>query len=367
MCDTYYPVLNTNYRVSPTLAHSFDENYLRGLNFAAEQLATIQRLGEYRGRQDLFSLQVPEQLEALKDAASTQSTESSNRIEGVVAPPARIEALVQQKSEPRNRPEQEIAGYRDALALIHESYENMPFTGNVILQLHGYLFRYLPGEGGRWKSTDNQIVERGADGRVIRVRFTATPAVATPAAIEDLATGHARSVDELQLEPLIATGLAVLDFLCIHPFRDGNGRMARLLTLLLLYRSGYRVGRYVSLERIIEESRETYYESLEESSRQWHEGKHDVMPWLNYFWGTLIRAYSEFEERVIHMVKGRGSKTDMIREAVTKRFGPFSMSDIEADCPGVSRDMVRHVLRRLKTDGVIRLDGRGRGAKWRST
>ena len=344
--------------------HSLTPPYLAALRFSAEQLATIQRLGEARGRQEMFVAQAPQQLEALRQAAIVESTESSNRIEGVTAPPERVAALVLKSSQPRNRSEQEIAGYRDALQLIHESHDSMPFSCNVVLQLHSMLFRYVASEGGRWKATDNEIVQRGADGGVLRVRFRPTPAVATPHQMEALVQNYRTAVDAEQVEPLVLMPLAVFDFLCVHPFRDGNGRMARLLALLLLYHFKYEVGRYISLERVIEESRETYYEALERSSQGWHEARHDARPWLGYFWGTLIRAYREFEERVGVLVSGRGSKTELVKQAVARRIGPFSISDIEAECPGVSRDMVRYVLRRLRDQALIAPQGKGRGARW---
>ncbi len=327
-------------------------------------MAAIRVLGEARGRQDLFVRQAPEELEALRQAAVIQSSESSNRIEGVTAAPGRVEALVLKSSEPRNRSEQEIAGYRDVLQLIHESNENIALTTNVILQFHSMLFRYLASEGGRWKATDNEIVELAPDGTVLRVRFKATPAVATPQSMDDLVQNYAHAIRGCH-EPLVLVPLAVLDFLCVHPFRDGNGRMARLLTLLLLYHFNYRAGRYISLERLIEESKETYYEALEESSKGWHEGRHDARPWLNYFWGILRRASAEFEERVGTLMSGRGSKSDQVRAAVARRFGPFSISEIGSDCPGVSRDMVRVVLREMRDTGTIVLEGSGRGARWR--
>jgi len=343
---------------------SLDAGHLSRLSFDASQLATIQRLGEARGRQDLFVAQIPEQLEVLRQAAIVESSESSNRIEGVVAAPGRVEAIVLRSATPRDRSEQEIAGYRDALQLIHESHEHMGFTTNVVLQLHSMLFRYLPSEGGIWKATDNEIVERDAHGGVTRVRFKPVPAVGTRGAMQTLASLYDRAVKEGRYDPLIVVPLAVLDFLCIHPFRDGNGRMARLLTLLLLYRFHYRVGRYISLERVIEESKETYYETLERSSAGWHEGHHDSRPWLDYSWGVMLRAYREFEERVGTLAMGRGSKTQQVRDAVQRRVGPFSISDIEADCPGVSRDMVRVVLRQLRDQRAIAPQGKGRGARW---
>ena len=333
------------------------------LTFGARELAAIHRLGEARGRQDLFLRQYPEQLNTLRTHAQVESTESSNRIEGIVAAPGRVRDLVVHDAQPRDRSEQEIAGYRDALQLIHKSHVDMRFTENVVLQLHQMLYRYHPGSGGRWKSTDNQIVERDGAGNVVRVRFTPTSAVSTPQAMADLVARYEGVIDGRLAEPLVALPLAVLDFLCVHPFTDGNGRVARLLSLLLLYHFGYHVGRYISLERIIEESRGTYYDALERSSRGWHDHAHDAHPWLEYFWGVLIRAYDEFEDRVSTL---KGSKTDQIRAAVARRVGAFGIAEIERDAPGESRDMVRHVLRQMREEGLVKVEGIGRGAKWRA-
>lgn len=341
---------------------SLHPDSLARLSFSAGQMSVLQRLGECKGKQDLFAMQTPEVLQTLRQVALIESSESSNRLEGITAPHDRIQAMVLREAAPRDRSEQEIAGYRDALNLIHESGEHMAFNTNIILQLHAMLYRYHPGEGGKWKSTNNEIVERNPDGTIRKVRFVPVGAVETPAYMDALVEGYERAIEEHQ--PLLVIPLTILDFLCIHPFRDGNGRVARLLTLMLLYHSGYQVGRYISLERIFEESKETYYETLEASSRRWHEGAHDVMPWLNYFWGTLLRAYDEFAERVGSIRSGRGSKTELIRQAVMRRIRPFSISDIEGDCPGVSRDMVRLVLRQMRDEGLIASTGRGRGAKW---
>lgn len=342
---------------------SLHASYLTRLRFDASELSTIRRIGEARGRQDLFVRQFPEQLDTLRTNAIVESTESSNRIEGVVAGPGRVAELVVHRGEPRTRSEQEIAGYRDALQLIHESHADMRFAQNVVLQLHHMLYRYQPGTGGRWKNADNQIVERGADKVVVRVRFNPTSAVATPQAMADLTTNYGDAIAGSLADPLMLLPLTVLDFLCIHPFTDGNGRVGRLLSLLLLYHFDYQVGRYISLERIIEDSRETYYESLERSSRGWHEDNHDPHPWLDYFWGVLIRAYGEFEARVESL---KGSKTEQVRAAVARRLGSFGIADLEHDCPGVSRDMVRHVLRQMRGEGLVHVQGHGRGAKWRA-
>ena len=343
----------------PSLTHDF----LAQLRFGTPDLGTIHRLGEVRGRQDLFVRRFPEQLDTLRTHALVESAESSNRIEGVVAGPGRVADLVIKRTEPRTRSEQEIAGYRDALQLIHQTHAHIPFSSNVLLQLHQLLYRYQPGTGGHWKALDNQIVERDTHGTLIRVRFEPTPAVRTPQAMTDLTAGFGQALAGGLADPLVLTPLAILDFLCIHPFTDGNGRVARLISLLLLYRFNYRVGRYISIERIVEESRETYYEALEYSSRGWHDDAHDARPWLTYFWGVLIRVYGEFEARVESL---QGSKTAQVRAAVLRRTGPFSISEIEHDCPGVSRDMVRHVLRQMRGEALIQVDGRGRGAKWRA-
>ena len=343
--------------------HSLAPEFLTSLRFDGLQIATLRNLGEYRGKQQLFVAQSPEVLSGLRQIAAIESTESSNRLEGVVVPKDRLKSLVIKNATPKSRSEQEVAGYRDALALIHESAEHMHFAENVILQLHSILYRYMPQPGGHWKATNNDIVEKHLDGSV-RVRFRPVAAHLTPMAMADMVARYDVAASQHLADPLVLVPLCVLDFLCIHPFPDGNGRLARLLTLLLLYQSDYVVGRYISLERIFEESKESYYETLEASSQGWHEGKHDVRPWLNYFWGSLLRAYKEFEERVGTLEHGRGAKGERVRNEILKRTVPFSISDIENDCPGVSRDMVRLVLRAMKAEGVIAPMGKGRSAKW---
>jgi Fic family protein len=344
--------------------YSLNIKYLETLKFSTEQVSVLKKIGECRGKQELFFRQTPEVLESLQQVAIIESSESSNRLEGVTAPHDRIEALVLKSTTPKNRSEQEIAGYRDALALIHESARYMDFTVNIILQCHSIVYRYMPDDGGRWKMVDNEIVEKNPDGSVKRIRFRPVSAVMTPQTMDTLAKTYKEAINQHNKEPLVVIPLTILDFLCIHPFTDGNGRVARLLTLLLLYHFDYQVGRYISLERIFEESKETYYETLEKSSIGWHQGKHDSFPWMNYFWGVLIRAYQEFEERVGKIRTGKGSKTEQIRMAVNRRIGPFAISDIGSDCPGISRDMIRIVLRQLRDEKAIILQGKGRGAKW---
>ncbi len=347
--------------------HSLHLPFLQNLSFTTEQVSSLTALGEARGRQELFTRQQPETLESMRQMAVIESAESSNRIEGIHVPRRRVEALFLRPTAPRNRSEQEVAGYRDALSLIHESHAHMPFTGNVLLQLHSLLYRYHPATGGRYKQADNSIVERNPDGSIARVRFQTVPAIRTAQAMEDLVCRRAIANEPHPIEPLITIPLTILDLLCIHPFADGNGRVARLATLLLLYHHRFQVGRYISLERIIEDSKDGYYEALHASSQGWHDAAHDPHPWLNYFWGTLIRAHAEFEERVGAIPPGRGKKTEQIKAAIARRVGPFSISEIMQDCPGISRALVRQVLRKLRDDGVIKSQGLGRGATWRST
>lgn len=342
--------------------NSLSRDYLEQLTFDSTHAATLRVIGEYKGKQELFNRQSPEALETLKSLAVIESTESSNRLEGIVADRERVQAIVKKSTRPIGRSEQEIAGYRDALNLIHESWKGLPFTINVIKQLHSVMYRYLPYEGGKWKEEENVIVERSYGGKT-RVRFRPVSVENVPGAMELLIERYNDAVRDGK-DALVIIPLVIFDFLCIHPFKDGNGRMARLLTLLLLYQSGYHVGKYISIERIYEENKESYYETLELSSQGWHEKKHDIMPWLSYFWGILIRAYKEFEERVGTITTGRGSKTEQIMLAVKRKIGPFAISDIEKECPGISRDMIRHIIHKMRDDGIIRSTGIGRNAKW---
>lgn len=345
--------------------HSLSTEFIEALAFDAQQLQTIRALGDARGRQALWYQQVPEILQDLRTIAVVQSAESSNRIEGVTVAAERLEPLVLQRVDPQNRSEQELAGYRDALALIHESAADMPFSANVLLQLHGLLFRYMADAGGEWKRAPNDIIERHPGGEE-RLRFAPTPPHLTPVQVEQMCARYQQAREGG--EALVLIPLAILDFLCIHPFRDGNGRVARLLTLMLLYQAGYEVGRYISLERVIEDSRETHYEALEASSQGWHEGQHDAMPWLNYFWGMLLRAYRDFADRMrAAKPAAHGNKGQQVRLVVLRQPAPFGIRRIEEQCLGVSPDMVRHVLRQMKDEHLVEVHGRGRGARWQLT
>jgi Fic family protein len=343
---------------------SLNLRFVESIRLSPLQASALKKIGEYMGKQALFARQTPEILESMRQVARVESIESSNRIEGVTAPRARVEALAADESKPLDRSEQEIAGYRDAMEMIHESHEYVALSIHTIRQLHSMIYRYLPDDGGDWKRVDNRIVETDPDGKISRIRFEPVSAAETPEAMETFVRNYDLAVKQHELEPLIVIPLAILDFLCIHPFHDGNGRMSRLLTLLMLYHYGYGVGRYVSLERIVEESKESYYEALRKSSQGWHEAAHDPDPWINYFWGILIRAYGEFEERVGDVREKKVSKTEQIRMAVDRRVGPFAISDLEKELPHISRDMIKLVLRDLKEEGSIQVQGKGRGAKW---
>lgn len=343
---------------------SFAPGFIERQPITQNLLRTVRLLGEFKGKETLFTEQIPQALETLRQAAIIQSTESSNRIEGITAPLKRIQALVAQKTTPRNRSEQEIAGYRDVLNTIHANHVHMPLTTGVVLQLHRDLYRYLEGAGGQWKAVDNEISEIQPDGTKI-LRFQPVPAFATPEYMENLHSRFHELWNLGEVEKLLVIPAYVLDFLCIHPFLDGNGRMARLLSLLLLYHAGFAVGRYISLEKIIEQSRESYYDSLYQSSQDWHEGKHALLPWVEYFLGVLVAAYREFEQRVGMLTTARGAKTEMVLAAIQHLPDGFRMVDLERLCPNVTRDMIRVVLNKLKKEGAVWCEGAGAGAIWR--
>jgi Fic family protein len=326
---------------------------------------TLGAIDTARGREDAFRMQRPQVLEALVDVARIQSTEASNAIEDVVAPRKRIEALVEQKTTPRNRSEAEIAGYRAVLDVIHEQARDIPFRPSVVEQLHRDLYQYTAVPAGRWKTTENAIEEALPDGTK-RVRFRTVAAADTPAAMEELHRAFLDARDAGGHHPLLLIGCYVFDFLAIHPFRDGNGRMARLLTLLLLYQSGYAVGRYISLERLVNEARSGYYSSLQAAGVGWHSDEHTIWPWLEYVLGILLAGYREFEDRVGLLNEGRGAKTASIERFVRDRLSDeFAIADVRQAALGASDSLIGKVLARLRDEGVIEPLGTGRSARWR--
>jgi len=344
--------------------NSFETKFLEKQPIPHLLLRTIRLLGEYRGKEALFMQQTPQVLESLRQVAIIQSTESSNRIEGIEAPPERIKKLVEHKATPKNSSEQEIAGYRDALATINANHTNMPFTAGIVLQLHRDLYQFVAQQGGRWKMTDNEISETRSNGAKV-TRFRPIFAHQTPEAMGRLHTLFKEQWDRGRIDPLLLIPAYVLDFLCIHPFTDGNGRMARLLTLLLLYQSGFEVGRYIRLEDLIENQRDGYYDALYKSSQGWHEGDHTLLSWWEYFLGVmLLTAYRELERRTGELTTAHGAKTELVLAAVGKLPEKFRYADLSQACPNVSRPTIKRVLARLREDGAVECVKSGRDAIW---
>jgi Fic family protein len=345
---------------------SFAPGRLERMTVPMSTVRSIGLLGEYKGKQQLFERQSPQLLSALREVARVQSIESSNRIEGVTAAAGRVADIAAEKTAPRDRSEQEIAGYRDALATVHANALAMDITPGLVLQLHRDLYQFTPTPGGVWKKTENDIVDVLPDG-THRLRFSPVAPHLVDAAMTDLVDGYRAVASEGRADPLISVPAFVLDFLCIHPFTDGNGRLSRILNLMLLYQCGYDVGRYISLEKIIEDTKDTYYEALEASSAGWHEGKHDLVPWLEYSHGVLIAAYLEFEQRVGQMGTGRGAKREMVIECIHHMPATFRYADVERACPGVSRPTIVRVLGELRDKGEIHCVKGGRDATWERT
>jgi len=342
---------------------SIKPEYISKQQITQNILTTIGAIREYKGKQDLFKEQSPQILETLRKTAIIQSTESSNRIEGVTAPLERIKQIVEDKTTPKNRSEQEIAGYRKVLDMVHTHYNDMNLTSGLFLQLHRDMYQFTNEQGGRWKNVDNEITETHPDGTKI-VRFKPVPAYKTPDAMEQLHSILNSQWESPEVEKLLIIPSCVLDFLCIHPFRDGNGRIARLISLLLLYKAGFEVGRYISLEKIIESTKESYYDTLYKSSQGWHEGIHDIHPWWEYFLGIMLNAYREFETRVGIFTTAKGAKAGLVLDTIDKFRGEFTVSDIKQLCPDVGLDYIRKILREQKLAGKLKCLGRGPTAKW---
>lgn len=322
-------------------------------------------LGEARGKQELFTRQSPQRLKVLREHALIESAISSNRIEGVTVDRDRVGTVVMGKARLRDRDEEEVRGYRDALQLIHERYAKVRVSEKTIRHLHG-LSRANIGDAGRYRTGESEIVEIQADGRS-RIRFKAIKARQVTPAVTEMVALWKRCVAERWIHPFVGLAASNLDFLCVHPFRDGNGRVSRLLWLLQAYHLGYEVGRYISLERLVEEHKDRYYETLELSSRGWHEGAHDPWPYINFSLFILKTAYKEFEERLGRIEAPRGEKTALVIRAVEQAGRTFRVADIQMACPGVSLDLIRVILKNLQKTGRVECLGRGRSAEWKKT
>ena len=351
------------YLLSSEVMNSLDIDFLNQQSIPIEIGGLLQKLGEYKGRQDLFIHQTPQVLETLKQIAIIESTQSSNRIEGVTVPEKRFRELMAHPVKPKDRSEAEILGYREVLSHIHARPESFVIDEKTICELHQQIYDKTDIKGGQWKRRDNTIEERLADGRWI-TRFVPASARETPYYIKELCRRLNRLWDKGETSLLFLIPAFILDFLCIHPFADGNGRVSRLLTVLLLHQADYTVGRYISIERLVEQSKETFYEALQMSSKEWHEGRHRLKPWLEYSLGVLIGAYKEFEERVSMITKSRGTKSAIVEESIENLPLTFTISDLQQLCPSVSRDMIRVILNRLRKEGYLKCNGTGRGSMW---
>lgn len=338
---------------------NFNYSAIKDQKWDSETLGLIAAIYKEAGKQELFLKQHPEELEKLVEIAKVQSTEASNAIEGIVTTNTRIRQLVEEKTTPRNRDEQEIAGYRDVLNVIHDSFDTIPITQNYILQLHKMLYSNMNNPlAGQTKTVQNYISATYPDGHV-ETLFTPLAPYETPEAMDKICEEHNRVIGNMELEPLIAIPIFIHDFLCIHPFNDGNGRMSRLLTTLLLYRSGFYVGKYISLEAKIAKNKDLYYNALAESQIGWHEGTEDVVPFIKYILGTILAAYKDFEDRMA-LVETKLPAIEMVKRASENKIGRFNKQEIREFCPTLSDSSIEGALRKLVASGELQREGKGK-------
>lgn len=337
----------------------FNYSKIREQSWDSEILGLIAAIYKEAGKQELYLKQRPEELEKLVEIAKIQSTEASNAIEGIVTTNTRIRQLVEEKTTPRNRDEQEIAGYRDVLNLIHESFDAIPITRNFILQLHKIMYSHMNNPmAGQTKNVQNYISATYPDGHV-EILFTPMAPYETPEALDQICQEYNRVIGNFELEPLIAIPIFIHDFLCIHPFNDGNGRMSRLLTTLLLYRSGFYVGKYISLEAKIAKNKDLYYDALNRSQTGWHEGTEDALPFIKYLLGTILAAYRDFADR-FSIVEEKLPAIEIVRKATMNKIGRFTKQDIRELCPALSLSSVEGSLRKLVAAGELKREGVGK-------
>ena len=337
----------------------FNYSQIRNQKWDSELLSLIAAIYKEAGKQELYLKQRPQELEKLVEIAKIQSTEASNAIEGIVTTSTRIRQLVEEKTTPHNRDEQEIAGYRDALNIIHESFDAIPVTQNYILQLHKIMYSHMNNPmAGRTKNVQNYITATYPDGHT-EILFTPLEPYETPEALDRICGEFNKVIGNMELEPLIAIPVFIHDFLCIHPFSDGNGRMSRLLTALLLYKSGYTVGKYISLEQKIAKDKNAYYAALQKSQYGWEDGKEDVLPFIKYILGTVVSAYRDFDDRM-EIVSENAGALDTVRKAVCGIIGKFTKADVAKLCPSISNSSVESSLKKLAAEGVIEKKGASR-------
>ena len=337
----------------------FNYSAIKNQKWDSETLSLIAAIYKEAGKQEMYLKQRPEELEKLVEIAKVQSTEASNAIEGIVTTSTRIKQLVEEKTTPKNRDEQEIAGYRDVLNIIHESFDAIPITQNYILQLHKILYSHMNNPmAGRTKSVQNYISVTYPDGHV-ETLFTPLAPYVTPEALNRICEEYNRVIGNMEVEPLIAIPIFIHDFLCIHPFNDGNGRMSRLLTTLLLYRNGFYVGKYISLEAKIAKNKDLYYDALGQAQIGWHEGTEDAVPFIKYLLGTVLSAYKDFEER-FELVETKLPALETVRRATLNKIGRFTKQDIRELCPSLSISSIEGALRKLVASGELKREGSGK-------
>lgn len=337
----------------------FNYSAIKNQKWDSETLSLIAAIYKEAGKQEMYLKQRPEELEKLVEIAKVQSTEASNAIEGIVTTSTRIKQLVEEKTTPKNRDEQEIAGYRDVLNIIHESFDAIPITQNYILQLHKILYSHMNNPmAGRTKSVQNYISVTYPDGHV-ETLFTPLAPYDTPEALNRICEEYNRVIGNMEVEPLIAISIFIHDFLCIHPFNDGNGRMSRLLTTLLLYRNGFYVGKYISLEAKIAKNKDLYYDALGQAQIGWHEGTEDAVPFIKYLLGTVLSAYKDFEER-FELVETKLPALETVRRATLNKIGRFTKQDIRELCPSLSISSIEGALRKLVASGELKREGSGK-------
>lgn len=338
---------------------TFNYSALKGAKWDSDILGLIAAIYKEAGRQEMCLKHSPEKLDKLIEVAKVQSTEASNAIEGILTTSTRIRQLVEERTTPRNRDEQEIAGYRDALNIIHENFDAIPVTRNYILQLHKVLYSHMSNPmAGKTKNVQNYISASYTDGRS-EILFTPLAPFETPEALDRICEEYARVTGNAEAEPLIVIPVFIHDFLCIHPFNDGNGRMSRLLTALLLYQNGFYVGRYISLEAKIAKNKELYYDALHRSQNGWHVGEEDPVPFIKYLLGTILAAYRDFDDRFA-LVETKLSAEETVRRATLQKIGRFKKQDIREMCPSLSISSVEGALRKLVAAGELKREGVGK-------
>lgn len=342
---------------------NFNYSKIKDKKWDSEILSLVASIYKYKGKQELYLKQRPEELNKLIEIAKIQSTEASNEIEGIVTTSARLKKLVEEKTTPRNRNEQEIAGYRDVLNIIHENFDVISISKNYILQMHKMIFRYMDNPfAGKTKNIQNYITINYPNSKS-EILFTPLSPFETPGALENICNEYNKVIGNFEMDPLIVIPIFIHDFLCIHPFNDGNGRLSRLLTTLLLYRSGFYVGKYISLEALIAKDKSAYYGSLQKSGLNWHEENEDILPFMKYLLGIILAGYKDFEDR-FSIVEEKLPAIELVRKAISQKMGRFTKQDIIELCPTLSLSSIEGSLRKLVDEGEIQREGIGKATKY---